>query len=273
MLKISHFDAVTRIDMSRKLPILGRYWTTAYLVDGMLIDSGCAHAAPQLVEALRDEPLIRIVNTHAHEDHIGSNGSLQHSRGGLKILAHELALPVLADPKGLQPLNPYRRLFWGWPEPSRAFPFAEGEAIRTERYSFHVIHTPGHSPDHCCLYEADQGWLFSGDLFVGGFERALRIDYDIWGIIASLKRIAELPLRTLFPGSARVRHDPADELRAKIAYLEQMGERVLDLHQEGLSVPRIARTVCGRPLLFELLTLGHFSRQGMVNSYLKRDRS
>ena len=272
MLKSSSFGPVARFDLSRHLPILGRYWTTAYLVDGMLIDSGCAHTAVDLVALLQGKPLDLIVNTHAHEDHIGANGPLQRSRRGLRILAHARALPVLADPRGLQPLNPYRRLFWGWPEPSQAVCMAEGDEIKTERYSFRVIHTPGHSPDHCCLYEPDQGWLFSGDLFVGGFERALRIDYDIWGVIASLRRIAELPLRTLFPGSARVRHEPAEELRAKITHLEQMGERVLELHREGMSVSGIARSVCGRPMFLEVVTLGHFSRRGMVNSFLNRCR-
>lgn len=273
MLKLSHFDAVTRLDMARNIPVLGRYWTTAYLVDGMLIDSGCAHTARELVQALEDQPLVRIINTHTHEDHIGGNGPLQQHHKGLQILAHELGLPVLADPKGMQPLQLYRKLFWGCPQPSQAISIVESDVISTERYAFRLIHTPGHSPDHFCLYEPDQGWLFSGDVFVGGFERALRIDYDIWGIIASLKRISELPIRLLFPGSARVRENPEEELRAKIAHLDQLGGRALDLRQRGWSVRRIVRELCGRPMFMELMTMGHFSRKGMVLSFLRRNPS
>jgi glyoxylase-like metal-dependent hydrolase (beta-lactamase superfamily II) len=147
---------------------------------------------------------------------------------------------------------------------------ADGDVIQTEHYSFHVIHTPGHSPDHCCLYEPDQGWLFSGDLFVGGRERALRIDYDIWGILASLKRLVDLPLQVLFPGSASVRQNPKEELQAKINHLEQMGDKVLDLRQQGWSISRIVRALCGKPMFIEFFTLGHFSRRGLVQSYLKR---
>jgi glyoxylase-like metal-dependent hydrolase (beta-lactamase superfamily II) len=68
-----------------------------------------------------------------------------------------------------------------------------------------VIPTPGHSPDHICLFEAQQGWLFSGDAYIGGKDRALRAGYDIHGIIASLKRLSELPVTTIFSGSGTVR--------------------------------------------------------------------
>ena len=237
----------------------------------MLVDTGCAHSALELVEALADQHLLRIVNTHSHEDHIGANGLLQRQRVGLEILAHTLALPVLADPRGRQPLHPYRRVMWGWPEPCQGQALADGETIETARYRFQVLYTPGHSSDHVCLYEPEQGWLFSGDLFVGGQERALRAGYDIWQIIASLKRVAALRLTTLFPGSARVREDPAKELCAKIAYLEGLGEAVLALDRQGWSVPEIVRALCGGPMLIELITLGHFSRRWLVLSYLGRN--
>lgn len=269
MLKSTPYGDVTRLDLARTLVGRGRYWTTAYLVDGMLVDTGCAHTALELVGALADTPLRRVVNTHSHEDHIGANGPLQNKRERLEILAHPMALPVLADPRRAQPLHPYRRFLWGWPEPSKGQPVLEGTQITTEHYSFRVIHTPGHSLDHFCLYEPQQGWLFTGDLFVGGRDRALRADYDVWQIIASLKRISELPSTRLFPGSARVRNNPAQELKAKIAYLEELGERVLELHRRGWRLSAIARTECGGFMPLELFTLGHFSRRALVRSYLE----
>jgi glyoxylase-like metal-dependent hydrolase (beta-lactamase superfamily II) len=212
-----------------------------------------------------------IVNTHTHEDHIGANAILQSRDPQLKIFAHPLALPVLADPHGAQPLHPYRRLFWGWPEPSKARPLANGEIIQTARYRLQVIYTPGHSPDHICLFEEQQGWLFSGDLFVGGQDRALRAGCDIWMIIEALKRIQTLPVGVLFPGSARVRQTPQAEIAAKIDYLEDLGRRVINLWRQGYTVDRICKTVLGGPMWVEFVTRGHFSRRWLVRSYLRQD--
>lgn len=269
MLKVTSYDPVTRIDLARTLAGRGRYWTTAYLVDGLLIDSGCAHTAPELLAYLRDKPLVQIVNTHTHEDHIGANGPLQHLQPGLKIFAHPLAMPVLDEPRLRQPLHPYRRLMWGWPEPSSGEPVADGETIHTNHFRFQVLYTPGHSADHICLYEPDRGWLFSGDLFVGGRDRALLASAEVRSIIASSKRIAALRLTRLFPGSARVRENPCKELLEKIAYLQAMGERVLELHRKGQNVGSIARNLFDGPMFIELVTLGHFSRRNLVRSYLR----
>jgi glyoxylase-like metal-dependent hydrolase (beta-lactamase superfamily II) len=271
MLKTSTYDGVIRFDLARNLAGRGRYWTTAYYLDGLLIDSGPAHTAGELVTALADKPLARLVNTHRHEDHIGANASLMRAHPGLEILAHPLALPILAEPRSLQPLQPYRRLFWGWPEASQANPLADGDLVKTGNFRMQVLYTPGHSPDHLCLYEPEQGWLFTGDLFVGGQERALREDGDIWNIIASLKRIAALPCNRMFPGCARVRENPEAELRAKIDYLEDLGNKVLELHDKGWEVAAIVRALCGKPMWIELFTLGNFARRHLVLSYLKGD--
>ncbi len=268
MLKATPYGDVTRFDLARTLAGKGRYWTTAYLVDGWLIDTGCAFSAAELVHALAGVQLAGIVNTHSHEDHFGANGRFQAAHTGLPIRAHPLALPVLADPAS-QRLHPYRRLLWGRPEPSQGRPVADGEVIATGRYRFRVVYTPGHGLDHICLVEPEQGWLFTGDLFVGGRDRALREGYDIWAIIASLKRVAALPVARLFPGSARVRDNAAAEIAAKIDHYEALGERVLGLHRQGRSVDQIVRALLGGPMPIEAITLGHFSRRWLVRSYLE----
>jgi glyoxylase-like metal-dependent hydrolase (beta-lactamase superfamily II) len=268
MIRVTDYGSVTRFDLCRAFPGGWRYWTTAYLIDGMLIDTGCAHTASELVRVLDGTNIDLIANTHSHEDHIGANGWLQRQRTGLEILAHPLALPILADPRRKQRLHPYRWLFWGWPEPCDAKPVEIGTSIETKHHCFQVLYTPGHSRDHLCLYEPTQGWLFSGDLFVGGQEKALRGNCDIWQIIASLKQIAALPIAWLYPGCAKVRQDPKTELEAKIDYLEAFGGRVLELNQNGKSPREITRDLCGRPMAIELITLGHFTRKRLVLSYL-----
>jgi glyoxylase-like metal-dependent hydrolase (beta-lactamase superfamily II) len=269
MITTTEYGDVLRFDLARTIAGRGRYWTTAYFVDGIMVDTGCAHTSGELESALMERSLDRIINTHSHEDHIGGNGPVQRQRPGLEILAHPLALPVLKNPAKMQPLQPYRKFFWGWPEPCEANPISDGAVIETNQYTFRAIYTPGHSEDHLCLYEPQEGWLFTGDLFVGGKDRALRKDYNIWQIITSLKSIKGLHLRKLFPGCASVREEPQQSLEDKIAYLEDLGGRVLELHKSGWKVSAIARELLGGPMWVEIVTLGHFSRRQLVLSYLQ----
>ena len=268
MIKVSRFDEVTRFDLARSLFGKGRYWTTCYQLGDTLIDTGCAHTANELIRNLGDTPPQIILNTHTHEDHIGANGLLQQGNLQLTIYAHPEALPVLHDPRKEQPLQPYRRLFWGWPLPCQAQALTDHQSLTCGDYTLRALFTPGHSRDHVCYFEENRGWLFSGDLFVGGKDRALGASYDIWGIIRSLKQISELPISILFPASARVRLDPLPELRAKIHYLEDLGGQVLSLHSKGYSINAIADRLMGPPMWVELVTLGHFSRRHLVRSYL-----
>ncbi len=252
--------------LARDLRLVPQYHTAAFWIDGLLVDTGCAHTAGQLLAAILDWPVEQVVNTHSHEDHIGANTDVQ-SRFHCPIRAHSAALPILANPR-LQPLQPYRRLYWGWPKPCRAE--AVGEYVETRHHRFQVIPTPGHSPDSISLFEPEQGWLFTGDAYVGGRDRALRDGYDIYGIIASLKRLAELPVRAVFSGSGSVRTNGAEPLRDKAAYLEEMGTRIRALHDQGLSPRQIRRRLLGPEMSLAYLTLGHFSGMRLVQAYLAK---
>jgi glyoxylase-like metal-dependent hydrolase (beta-lactamase superfamily II) len=266
MLFIQEIDGVQGIRLARSVFGKGLYFTAAYWVDGLVIDSGCSYTVRELVSALADLHVEMILNTHSHEDHIGANLSL-HGLWDAAIYAHPHALPILADPRNRQPLKPYQQIMWGYPEASQAS--AVGEQIETQHHNFQVIHTPGHSPDHICLYESNRGWLFSGDAFVGGRDRALRADFNIWQIIDSLKKLALLDVSFLFAGSGRIRENPIDEIREKIAYLEETGDKVLELHTQGQDYSQIRRTLFGRELPIAYLTLGNFSGKQLVRSFIE----
>ncbi len=46
-------------------------------------------------------------------------------------------------------------------------PVQDGDVINVGSYRLRCVSTPGHAPDHMCLYEAEQGILFSGDHILG----------------------------------------------------------------------------------------------------------
>ncbi|MFH1137625.1 MAG: MBL fold metallo-hydrolase [Pseudomonadota bacterium] len=266
MLKEKEFGPVRQFMMGRDFWGRTVYVTSAYLVDGLLIDSGPAHEETRFVEALRPFTVEKIVNTHSHEDHIGANARLARSRG-VGILAHAAALPVLADPRRHLPLKPYQKILWGLPRPSQGAVLPE--RVETDSYCFQVIHTPGHSPDHVCLFEASRGWLFTGDAYVGGRDQVLRADYDIRGVLGSLRKMAELPLEVMFAASGSVKEKPLGAIREKISYLEELGEKIRDLFRQGLTNKEINRKLFGPEKVIRYYTQGHFSGKNLVRSFLE----
>ena len=265
--QVARDGQVVKLRMARSFFRRPAYFTSAYWIDGVLIDTGCAHTSRQFVSAIKGWRVERVVNTHSHEDHIGANAGVQNTFN-CSIQAHPDALPVLRNPR-IQRLQPYRRLFWGWPRPCQAE--ALDEWVDTPRHRLQVIHTPGHSPDHVCFFEPERGWLFSGDAYIGGRDRALRAGYDVHGLIASLKKLAALPVHKIFSGSGSVHEQAGERLQEKIDYLEELGERIRALHDKGLSTRQIGRQLFGRELPIAYVTLGHFSSRHLIESYLSQD--
>ena len=85
-----------------------------------------------------------------------------------------------------------------------------------------MIPTPGHSDDHICLYEPNEGWLFSGDLFISEQMKYLREDEDIYSIIDSLKKVAALHPKKMFCSFNGSIDHPMDAIHKKIEYLENL---------------------------------------------------
>lgn len=268
MIEEEYIGNVKKFRLARSVAGRPLYFTCAYWVDGLMVDTGCAHTVSELVNAVGDLAIHSIVNSHSHEDHVGGNAALS-AKFGAEIRAHTAALPILRAPRD-KPLRLYQRVMWGYPEPCAGLPL--GDVVETDKHRFHVINTPGHSRDHISLYEPDEGWLFCGDAYVGGRDRALRRDYNIWEIISSLKEMAKLTPSILFPGSGNARPDPVGEMISKIIYLEEMGERVLDLHGKGWSRHKISRKLFGHEMPIAYITFGHFSGRNLVRSYID-DRS
>jgi glyoxylase-like metal-dependent hydrolase (beta-lactamase superfamily II) len=234
-----------------------------YLVDGLLIDSGPPATARQLTAWCRGKRVQQVVNTHHHEDHAGGDHQLQEALG-LPVAAPELAVPVLAN---VPRLELYRRFVWG--QPASAKVHALGREVETAHHCFQVIPTPGHSPDHICLFEPEQGWLFGGDLFIHERARYLRADEDVRLLVGSLRQVLALRPQLLICSHAGLVRDARGALERKIAYWDQLGEQARALHREGLPLGGITERLLGKEGWTTRVTRGHMSKANLVRSLLE----
>jgi glyoxylase-like metal-dependent hydrolase (beta-lactamase superfamily II) len=267
MIHLEQHGPVTAIRMARSL--LGRpvYWTAAYWVDGLLIDSGPACTANELARLLADMGVNQIVVTHSHEDHIGGLRRLQQRYPHAPIYAPRGALPLLEDPSKLR-MQFYRRAIWGEPRPvhgARSLDEVE-DVLATPSYSFRVIETPGHSLEHISLFEPNQRWLFCGDAFIGGQDRAWAQEYDMFGVISSLRALASLRPERMFPGSGSVRRTPLPEIHEKIGALTRLSEQVAEREAAGASVADMVADLLGGEPRFRPWTGGHFSAANLIRA-------
>lgn len=263
MIEVKQHGEVMQIRMSRYDSFPAGTWVNAFLVDGLLVDTGPAHTAEELTSLLSDKPLKKAVNTHSHEDHISANKFLQEAYQ-IDIFASPLAVEKINRPARLYP---YQEEVWGYPVPSQVQSL--GKYLETEHYRFDVLPTPGHDRDHICLFEKENGWLFTGDLYVTTAPVVCRPNDDMRQIIADLKMIRALNPQIVFPAPTHIVLAPCEKLDRLIGYLQELEIQIGSLYSQGLSVEQIKQRIFPVDGIIEEATQHQFSSLNMVKSFLK----
>lgn len=267
MLKAAHYEDLTIITMGRGIFGMYIYPVYSYLIDDLLIDTGTTLCKTQLLNFIEDKELNTVVNTHAHEDHVGNNAILKETRK-ITIYAHADAIPRIKDPLLLN-LRKYQKFTWGVPLPS--YPQEIPVKLSTKAHTLEVIHTPGHSPGHICLYDPNKKWLFSGDLHIGKLSLEAQPFEKFTQIIQSLKKLTQYDIKEIFCGHQGHLSDGNMVVRNKLAFLEQAKEQAEQLHKEQLSLKEISYDIAGKETLMKFITRGHMSKQNGVKSLLQLD--
>ena len=196
--------------------------------DGDPGPDGTAAVAAALAAAGSDlERLERLVVTHAHIDHFGLAGEVVRRSGG-ELWMHrrtDLDLAKYDDPEeavdrrtlmladhGLfgdeltetsEGLRDWLPVMPSIGRPSRLLD--GGEALTAGGRTWEVVHTPGHSPGHVCLWNAAERLLCSGDHLLQivsppvTFERGFEPD-PLGSYLESLDRVRDLGPELVLPG-------------------------------------------------------------------------
>ncbi|MDE6586057.1 MAG: MBL fold metallo-hydrolase [Clostridia bacterium] len=182
----------------------------SYLLIGMekalLIDTGLGVAnIKSVIDALTKLPII-VATTHIHWDHIGGHKYFDNIAVyecekqwftdfplPLEVVKANLQDTNCNFPKNFD-INNYT-IFQANPQ----FLLHENEIINLGGRRILIIHTPGHSPGHCCFYELDKGYLFSGDLIYKGCLDIYYPTTDINDFENSINKIKQLSISRILP--------------------------------------------------------------------------
>lgn len=216
-----------------------KHWeeTHCYLVLGteraVLIDTGLGVSNIKgVVDSLTSLPLL-VVTTHIHWDHIGGHryfGDYAVYENEAAWLSEKFPIPLQVVKSNLM-LKPCEfpddfspddySIFSGTPTKI----LHDGDKIDLGNRILEVIHTPGHSPGHCCFYERDRGWLYSGDLIYKGCLYAFYPTTDPLLFMRSVERVKKLRPKKILPAH--------HQLDIPVSLADEIGDAFNELYQQG----------------------------------------
>ena len=216
----------------------------------LLIDTGWRHPAAwaALDDLLHQAGLavtdvVRLLSTHAHPDHCGLAGTFrQEQRTTVAMHAADAACfrQRYGDPHSFGQLTDRWLKSAGVPaaaadaDAMHAFranlvdpvgpdmELHDGQRLVHGRWQLDVLHTPGHTAGHVCLYDRVTRTLFTGDHVLSRINtspayRPLSEADPVGGYLASFPRLRGLAVERILPGHGR----PFTDLGARLDVLEQ----------------------------------------------------
>ena len=190
-----------------------KHWeeTHSYLLIGeksaLLIDTGLGvDNIKEVVERLTSLPIL-VVTTHIHWDHIGGHSLFNNIavyETEKNWLADKFPIPLEVVKKNLmrEPCDfpkefniEQYRIFQGQPTQL----LHDCEILDLGNRQIKVIHTAGHSPGHCCFYEPQRKYLYSGDLIYKGCLDAFYPSTNPVHFMQSVEKIKTLNIEKLLP--------------------------------------------------------------------------
>jgi glyoxylase-like metal-dependent hydrolase (beta-lactamase superfamily II) len=255
MLRVERHGDVTRIELTSPRSRLVGYSVSAYVSDGVLVDTGFPAVRADVARLLVELRPRGVVVTHEHEDHAG-NVELVAGRG-LPLAASTATIAAVRE---VGAIGFYRRFTWG------TMPALHSTVLPFDPAPLALLPAPGHSADHHVVWDAERETLFGGDLFLGVKVRIAHHGEDPRLLARSVRMAADLRPRRLFDAHRGLVEHPAAALRAKADWLDETIGRIDRRIAEGWSDRAIRQDVLGREEPTGYFSLGEYSRLTFVKA-------
>ena len=210
---MDNWFSVSKIDDNTFAINEDKHWeeTHCYLLCGvknaLLIDTGLGVAnIKKVVDSLTLLPVL-VATTHIHWDHIGGHKYFENiavHEAEKDWLSIKFPIPLQAVKHNLVckpcdfPLD-FSIDSYQLPKISPQQILHDGDCLDLGERKITVIHTPGHSPGHCCFYEPERKYLYSGDLIYSGCLDAFYPTTDPQLFWQSVKKIQHLDVERVLP--------------------------------------------------------------------------
>jgi glyoxylase-like metal-dependent hydrolase (beta-lactamase superfamily II) len=254
-LTLERFDDVVRLRMQGIGTRAAGLDVSAYLVRGILVDTGFHRARREMDAAIASLTPRGAVVTHWHEDHAGNAERL--AGRGLPLWMHGSTEQML---RRRPAIRLYRRLVWGRP------PKLRSTLTSIELEDLQVIHAPGHSFDHHVVWDPRTSTLFSGDLWLGVRASIMHEAEEPSLIVRSLRAAARLEPRRMFDAHRGPVENPTAALLAKAEWLEQTIGEITRRLNEGWSERQIVQRVLGGEAAAGYASGGEYARRNLVRA-------
>ena len=161
--------------------------------------------------------------THPHPDHYRGLDTLLDQFGG-EIITHSLAR---------------NRLEEVFTERTFGQEINGGEVLQIGKFQVSILHTPGHSPHHICLYLKDEKVLFSGDTILGwGTSIIAPPEGDMIAYMKTLLDLSEIEVDVICPGHGPViKERAAEKIQWYYVHRLMRERKVLDALKAGPLTP------------------------------------
>jgi len=196
--------------------------------------------------------------THLHADHLGMVSSLATDRSTVYFNQKEADI---VNAENAEKDKRWQELYWvylanGFPKdeleksmdnhPGRQYSIKErfdfcilkeDDRIQIGDYSFRCIETPGHSPGHMCLYEANRKVLVSGDHILSNITPNIAFSFEMENplkeYLVSLEKVYALDVNLVLPGHRNIWNNHKKRIRELRKHHQARANEVLSTLEDG----------------------------------------